>query len=179
MMAECWRDIADDISAATRHFQAAVELFRTGGHDPATSAGYRDVMAFQHAMQSGYTSFELALRRLLALLDEAVPQGPDWPSALLRRLSKPLEGSRPAVLGEPLARAADELLRFRHVAMHSYDHSTRRRKPSCDTWRAISLPSARRSTRFDSCGVRLPGTPNAAWSRVRPGPDISPACSPA
>lgn len=51
-----------------------------------------------------------------------MPQGPDWPSALLRRLSKPLEGSRPAVLGEPLARAADELLRFRHVAMHSYDH---------------------------------------------------------
>lgn len=122
MMAERWRDIADDIAAAARHFQAAIELFRMGGQDPATQAGYRDVMAFQHAMQSGYTSFELALRRLLALLDEALPQGPDWHSALLRRLSKPLEGSRPAVLGAPLARAADELLRFRHVAMHSYDH---------------------------------------------------------
>lgn len=122
MMAERWRDVADDIGAAIRHFQAAIELFRTGERDPATPAGYRDVMAFQHAMQSGYTSFELALRRLLALLDEAVPQGPDWHSALLRRLSKPLEDSRPAVLGEPLARAADELLRFRHVAMHSYDH---------------------------------------------------------
>lgn len=122
MMAGRWRDIADDIAAATRHFRAAIALFRTGGHDPATPTGYRDVMAFQHAMQSGYTAFELGLRRLLALLDEAVPQGPDWHSALLRRLSKPLDGDRPAVLGEPLARAAEELLRFRHVAMHSYDH---------------------------------------------------------
>lgn len=136
MMAERRRDIA----AAIRHFQAAIETFRLGERDPATQAGYRDVMAFQHAMQSGYTSFELALRRFLALLDEGVPQGPDRHSALLRRMSKPLEGSRPAVPGEPLARAADELLRFRHVAMHSpmiistraRRHWPRRRqKPSC------------------------------------------------
>jgi hypothetical protein len=30
MMAERWRDIADDVAGATRHFRAAVALFRGG-----------------------------------------------------------------------------------------------------------------------------------------------------
>lgn len=127
MMAERWRDIADDVAGAIRHFRAAVALFRAGEHDVRTSDGYRDVMAFQRAMQSGYTSFELALRRILALLDEAPPQGPDWHAVLLRRLSRASEGDRPALLGRKLAIAADELLRFRHVAMHSYDHFDERK----------------------------------------------------
>lgn len=78
-------------------------------------------------MQAGYTSFESALRRLLAFLDEGLPQGSDWHAILLRRVAEPLDGLRPAILSKPLADAADELLRFRHVAIHSYDRFSDRK----------------------------------------------------
>lgn len=127
MMAERWRDIGDDLASCKRHFAEAVAVFRKNEGRMSLADSYLEVMAFQHAMQSGYTSFESALRRLLALLDEALPQGPDWHGVLLRRVSEPLEGRRPAVLSEATADAAEELLRFRHVAMHSYDRFSERK----------------------------------------------------
>lgn len=78
-------------------------------------------MAFQHAMQAGYTSFESGMRRLLALLDEPLPLGPDTHAALLRRLGRPTHRSRPAVFDPELLAQLSELRRFRHVAMHAYD----------------------------------------------------------
>ncbi len=40
---------------------------------------------------------------------------------LLRRFRTATPGSRPALLDERLYRAADELRKFRHVAIHVYD----------------------------------------------------------
>jgi hypothetical protein len=59
--------------------------------------------------------------QFFAIVGEPLPVGPDWHYALLRRAARPLEGTRPAILSEALRGCADELLRFRHVAMHSYD----------------------------------------------------------
>lgn len=127
MMAERWRDISDDLASSKQHFIQAVALFHRHAGRMSLAESYLEVMAFQHAMQAGYTSFESSLRRLLAFLDEALPQGSDWHAVLLRRVAEPLEGLRPAVLSETLAEAADELLRFRHVAIHSYDRFKERK----------------------------------------------------
>lgn len=127
MMAERWRDIDDDLASSKRHFMEAVALFRRSSGRMSLAQSYLEVMAFQHAMQAGYTSFETALRRLLAFLDEALPQGSDWHSMLLQRVGKPLAGLRPAILSPAMADATDELLRFRHVAMHSYDRFSERK----------------------------------------------------
>lgn len=126
-MAERWRDVFDDVASSKNHLRQAVSLFRDHAGTLTLTTKYIEVMAFQHAMQAGYTSFETALRRLLALLDEALPQGPDWHSVLLRRVSEPLDGDRPAIISNALAEAADELMRFRHVAVHTYDRFSERK----------------------------------------------------
>ena len=89
-----WDDVFD-LASAKRHFGEAVHLHRTPS--PAVPA-YVTNMAFQHGMQAGYTSFEAAMKRLLYLLDEPLPVGPAWHAALLKRLARPVPGSRPAVL---------------------------------------------------------------------------------
>ena len=121
MMAALWQDALDDVEAACVHYGEAIAMFEEPGFAPTGTPNYRDRMAFLHAMQSGYTSFEAALRRLLAILDEPMPVGPEWHTALVRRVARPLASSRPAIIGPELEVAVLELMRFRHVAMHSYE----------------------------------------------------------
>ena len=122
MMAELWGDIDQDVAAARRHLANGVSLFRAkkfGGDVPTDEVAE---MAFMHMMQSGYTSFEAGLKRILLLLSEEQPQGPQSHADLLRRFRFPGAGNRPALLDERLFRAATELRKFRHVAIHSYDY---------------------------------------------------------
>ena len=121
MMAERWSDILGEIDSAKRHFSSASRIMSEAPADLRTNAGYDAAMALQHAMLAGYTSFENAVRRTLALLGEEMPVGPDWHATLLRRIAKPLPDRRPALLGAAVVKAAEELMRFRHVAMHAYD----------------------------------------------------------
>ena len=76
-------------------------------------------MAFMHAMQSGHTSLEPALLRILDLLGEEAPSGRDWHADLIQRTSRPIPG-RPAILPTSVAQAANETRRFRPVAMRTY-----------------------------------------------------------
>ena len=69
MTALLWDDIEGDLVSAKKHFAQAVALYGTGVGD------YVPSMAFQHAMQSGYTSFEAAMKRLLHLVDEGFRPG--------------------------------------------------------------------------------------------------------
>ena len=121
-MAMLWNDIERDLASSQRHFTLAVEMFDEI-HDAAPSREqYVRTMGFLHAMQSGYTSFEAGMKRLLALIDEPLPTGSEWHKALLRRLEEPAPGSRPALIEDPaLKRALRGLLAFRHVAAHVYD----------------------------------------------------------
>lgn len=115
MMALLWDDIQADLTSAKAHFAQAVALYGSGVGD------YVPSMAFQHAMQAGYTAFETAMKRLLHLLDEPLPVGPDWHAILVKRLGRAVEGHRPAVIDADLLGRIQELRRFRHVAMHAYD----------------------------------------------------------
>ena len=121
MMALAWRDALDDIAAARMHLGEAIHIFDDPVFAASGAPDYLHRMAFQHAMLAGYTSFESALKRIFALLDEPLPVGPDWHFALVRRASGPVEAGRPAILGTDLSRVAIGLMRFRHVAMHAYD----------------------------------------------------------
>jgi hypothetical protein len=88
---------------------------------PTNLTGYTAQMAFMHAMQSGHTSLENALTRILRLVGEALPTGESWHADLIQRVAVALT-SRPAILAADLAEAADETRRFRNRAVRSYDN---------------------------------------------------------
>lgn len=121
MMAERWSDAGRDLASAKRHFASAVRIYRNSPGTVETEAGYDAAMALQHAMLAGYTSFETATRRILALIGEETPVGPDWHATLPGRISHAIEDRRPAILSSEASKAVAELMRFRHVAMHAYD----------------------------------------------------------
>lgn len=114
-----WFEVDADVTAATGHLARSVELYDAGGFAGDDLDAYRARMAFMHAMQSGHTSLGSALLRILDLLGEEAPSGRDWHADLIQRASRPIPG-RPAILPAPIARAANETRRFRHVAMRNY-----------------------------------------------------------
>jgi hypothetical protein len=116
-----WFEVDSDVETAVRHFRQSVALYREGGFDTPGLEGYRATMALMHALQSAHTSFESALLRILDMLGEERPFGDNWHSDLIKRVAASLPGTRPAILGARLARAADETRRFRHRATHTYD----------------------------------------------------------
>jgi hypothetical protein len=116
-----WYDIDADIRAAVDHFRRSVELYDEGGFDASGLEGYKAQMALMHSLQSGRTSLEGALLRILQMLGEERPLGDTWYVDLIRRAAAPMPG-RPAVLSESSAQAADETRRFRHIATHNYEN---------------------------------------------------------
>lgn len=132
-----WRDVQRNLTSAERNIAFAITVFEADELRSGTYAAERSRQAFMHALQTGYTSIETAFRRTLAILGEAEPTGPDWHRSLLERIAEPIPGSRPALVGLDLYAALNELLRFRHVAMHAYD--------SFEPERAASAVSAARS----------------------------------
>ena len=115
-----WIEIETDFQAACAHFAGAAELFDARGFDDPGMNGYKASMALMHAMQSGHTSLESGLVRILQLLGEERPQGEFWHRDLLRRVCMPV-GDRGAVLPPDICEHADETRRFRNVATRSYD----------------------------------------------------------
>ncbi|MEO8715847.1 MAG: hypothetical protein ABI369_12615 [Acetobacteraceae bacterium] len=116
-----WIEVDGDFSGAARHFGRAAALHEAGGFDAPGLDGYRAQMAFMHAMQAAHTSLENGLLRILEMLGEERPVGGNWHADLIRRAARPLPGVRPAILSEPLARAADEARRFRNLAVRGYE----------------------------------------------------------
>lgn len=116
-----WFEVEKDLASAQDHFGNSVDLYRLGGFGGDDLDAYRARMAFMHAMQCGHTSLENALLRILTLLREEPPDGPEWHADLLARTASPL-GSRPAILPRDLQAAADLTRRFRHVATRSYQN---------------------------------------------------------
>jgi len=114
-----WFEVDQDVAAAAGHLARSVELYDAGGFAGDDLDAYRARMAFMHAMQSGHTSLESALLRILDLLAEEAPSGRDWHADLIQRASRPIPG-RPAILPASVAQAANETRRFRHVAMRNY-----------------------------------------------------------
>ncbi|WP_029029236.1 hypothetical protein [Salinarimonas rosea] len=117
-----WIEIDADVASALIHFGRAVEIFEAGGLEGDDLDAYKSRMALLQAMQAGHTSLEAALERILVLLGEEKPVlSATYHADLVRRVSSPIPGARPAVISGALARAVDETRRFRHVARKAYD----------------------------------------------------------
>lgn len=129
-----WKDVEADLESMMRHFEGSDELYKQLGELP-DRWDYVSTMALLHSMQSGYTSAEAALVRILSVLREERPTGPDWHQVLIRRLATALDGefARPALLSPELAAALQEARSFRHRAMHVYDDFDIRRFPAALT----------------------------------------------
>lgn len=115
-----WLDVESAAREAVGHFRNAVAIFGEGGFGDPGLAGYKASMAFMHAMQSGHTSMESALCRILDILGEERPTGTAWHDDLIRRVRGERPGSRPPILSPSAADHADETRRFRHLAMRTY-----------------------------------------------------------
>jgi hypothetical protein len=121
-----WSEIEASVASAVKHLASAAELFERLPtiSDPLDMYGLE--MGFMHAMQSGHTSMEVALLRILDLCAEEPPTGPRWHADLIARVAKPY-GTRPAVLGAVAASHANETRQFRSIAAHAYDSLDRNR----------------------------------------------------
>nr|WP_294550733.1 hypothetical protein [uncultured Rhodopila sp.] len=121
-----WIEIEAAVAAAVRHFSGAVEIFARLPAVEQESDKYSFEMGFMHAMQSGQTSMEAALLRILDLCGEEAPTGPRWHADLMARVSRAV-GARPAIFGAEAAKAANETRQFRSIAAHAYDSFDRMR----------------------------------------------------
>jgi len=117
-----WTDVEVELLASVEHFRNAIQLFEQDGFDKPAIEGYKERMAFLHAMQSGYTSLENGLLRVLSILNESHPSGDDWHADLIKRVSREIKENRPAILSADTAKLADEARRFRHVAARNYSN---------------------------------------------------------
>jgi hypothetical protein len=116
-----WIEIDRDVASAVTHFSRAVRIADDVAFRADDLAGYTVQMAFMHAMQSGHTSLENALTRILRLQGEELPSGESWQADLIHRVSVALQ-DRPAILPPELAEAADETRQFRNRAVRTYDN---------------------------------------------------------
>jgi hypothetical protein len=116
-----WLDVEDDLASAIKHFSRSVEIFERNGFAGDDLNAYMSRMSLMQAMQSGYTSLETALERILEILGEEKPTGTNYHADLLRRASREVAGNRPAIISGQLSEAIDEARRFRHVARKGYD----------------------------------------------------------
>ncbi len=144
-----WMEIERDAAAAAGHFARAAALNELGGFDAAGLEGYRAQMAFLHAMQSGHTSLENCLLRILEMLGEEAPTGSNWHADLINRVSTARASKRPAILTGEVATAADETRRFRAVATRGYDNfDPRRSAPAVAAARLLAKDLAATVTEF-------------------------------
>lgn len=137
-----WVEVEDDVVSACRHFRNAARLYDEGGFEDKGLNGYKSAMALQHAMQSGHTSLEGALKRILEILDEELPSGANSHADLIKRVTRPIEvegHERPAILSGGVARDVDESRRFRHRATHDYDSfEAERAEPAIEAARRLA-----------------------------------------
>lgn len=137
-----WLDVEADLAAAVRHLSNGVLLYEAGGFDAPGLDGYRAAMAFMHAMQSGHTSLEAALLRVLDIVGEEAPTGARWHADLVRRAAA-VAATRPAILSAGLAAAVDETRQFRNLATRGYDSFVPRKAlDAVEAARAIVLALA-------------------------------------
>lgn len=116
-----WIEVDDDFQFSCDHFIKANQIFSAGGFDSENLDSYKSSMALLHAMQSGHTSLESGLTRILKIIGEDIPVGDNWHADLIKRVSRSTN-RRPAILNEDAARDADETRRFRHIATKNYNN---------------------------------------------------------
>ena len=72
------------------------------------------------ALHHAYGAIESALARIARIVDDGIPEGPEWHQALLHVMSLAIDGVRPAVVSVETYKVLQRLLGFRHFFRHAY-----------------------------------------------------------
>jgi hypothetical protein len=84
---------------------------------------YLEVRGAGDILHDLYNVVEHFFERVAVEMNGGLPAGSDSHAQLLRRMSREVEGVRPAVIGEALRARLHEYLRFRHLFRHGYGFS--------------------------------------------------------
>ncbi len=77
--------------------------------------------AAAHQLARMFNAFEQMALRIAKAFENNIDDGQGWHTGLLKRLSVPIEGVRPALIPQELKLALHELRAFRHLVVHAYD----------------------------------------------------------
>jgi hypothetical protein len=72
------------------------------------------------ALHHAYGAVESALARVARVIDDGLPEGPEWHQALLQVMTLAIDSVRPAVLSLKTHELLQRLLGFRHFFRHAY-----------------------------------------------------------
>ena len=114
-----WVLVEDDFRDAAHHFQMA-EIIHNGEAGDNPIADYIQANAFMHAVQSGHTSLETGLKRILKIIEEPVPHDVgNWHEALVDQAFADVDG-RGTILPPEIFADVDETRRARNLAFRGY-----------------------------------------------------------
>ena len=106
-------EMAADCAIAIGAFGLAVRRFDEGSPAAYDSAA--------HHLTRFYNVIEQIGLRIAKAFENSVDDERGWHTELIRRLSIPISGVRPALFPEGLRQSLHELRAFRHVFVHAYD----------------------------------------------------------
>jgi hypothetical protein len=107
------QELLADIHVAAHACRLAQERF-----DEGSDAGLEGCA---HHLVRFYNVVEQMALRLANAFENAIEDPRRWHTELIRRLSIPIQGVRPAFFSEELREPLRELRAFRHVFTHAYD----------------------------------------------------------
>ena len=115
------RQLADDLRADREDLDRVLDegercLRDLSDREPT----YLEVRGSGDIVHDFYNAVEHFFERVAVELNGGLPAGTDSHAQLLRRMGRPVEGVRPAVIDEPLRASLHEYLRFRHLFRHGY-----------------------------------------------------------
>jgi len=106
-----------ELGSDLRAFEARVEELRMLD---ATTASPAEVAQIAVALHHAYGAVEAGLARVSRVIERGLPEGADWPSALLHVMTLEIPEVRPVVLSSTSATALRKLLAFRHFCRDAY-----------------------------------------------------------
>jgi hypothetical protein len=111
--------LAEIATARTLLAQLAAEVEEVRKNHPAVVP--REALALIAIdLHSYYTKLESLLERILVSFEGRTPRGEAAHAGLLRVAALAIPGVRPAIFGESVREALDELRKFRHFFRHAY-----------------------------------------------------------
>jgi hypothetical protein len=116
--------LAGDIEADREDLDRILEEARLCLDNLSTRVpSYLEVRGAGGIVHDFYNVVEHIFERVAIELNGGVPAGRDSHAQLLRRMSRPLDAVRPAVIDESMRSRLHPYLRFRHLFRHGYGFS--------------------------------------------------------
>ncbi len=97
------------------------ELIKRSGEKP----DFIEARAAGSILHDFYCGAAKIFERIALRIDERLPKGEGWHTELLLQMSRPIEGTRDALIGHEMLEKLKQYLRFRHLFRHIYGFELR------------------------------------------------------